>query len=148
MKRTLAVILAGGEGARLSILSEERAKPAVPFGGKFRIIDFALSNCVNSDIDNVAVLTQYNPRSLSDHIGSGRAWDLDRNQGGIRILPPYIGRGKAGEWYRGTADAVLQNMRAVDQAPGDVVAGPGRRPRLQDGLLALRRPSTASAGPT
>jgi glucose-1-phosphate adenylyltransferase len=121
MKRTLAVILAGGEGARLSILSEERAKPAVPFGGKFRIIDFALSNCVNSDIDNVAVLTQYNPRSLSDHIGSGRAWDLDRNQGGIRILPPYIGRGKAGEWYRGTADAVLQNMRAVDQAPGDVV---------------------------
>ncbi|MCU0477422.1 MAG: sugar phosphate nucleotidyltransferase [Chloroflexi bacterium] len=121
MKRTLAVILAGGEGARLSILSEKRAKPAVPFGGKFRIIDFALSNCVNSDIDNVAVLTQYNPRSLSDHIGSGRPWDLDRSVGGVRILPPYIGRGKASEWYRGTADAVLQNMSVVDQAPGDAV---------------------------
>ncbi len=121
MKRTFAVILAGGEGARLSILSEKRAKPAVPFGGKFRIIDFALSNCVNSDIDNVAVLTQYNPRSLSDHVGSGRPWDLDRNAGGIRILPPYIGRGKTSEWYRGTADAVLQNLSVVDQAPGDVV---------------------------
>lgn len=121
MKRTLAVILAGGEGARLSILSEKRAKPAVPFAGKFRIIDFALSNCVNSDIDNVAVLTQYNPRSLSDHIGSGRPWDLDRTIGGVRILPPYIGRGKTSEWYRGTADAVLQNMSVVDQAPGDVV---------------------------
>jgi glucose-1-phosphate adenylyltransferase len=121
MKRTLAVILAGGEGARLSILSEKRAKPAVPFAGKFRIIDFALSNCVNSDIDNVAVLTQYNPRSLSDHIGSGRPWDLDRSHGGVRILPPYIGRGKTSEWYRGTADAVLQNMSVVDQAPGDVV---------------------------
>ena len=121
MKRTLAVILAGGEGARLSILSEKRAKPAVPFAGKFRIIDFALSNCVNSDIDNVAVLTQYNPRSLSDHIGSGRPWDLDRTVGGVRILPPYISRGKASEWYRGTADAVLQNMSVVDQAPGDVV---------------------------
>ncbi len=121
MKRTFAVILAGGEGARLSILSEKRAKPAVPFGGKFRIIDFALSNCVNSDIDNVAVLTQYNPRSLSDHIGSGRPWDLDRTVGGVRILPPYIGRGKTSEWYRGTADAVLQNMSVVDQAPGDVV---------------------------
>jgi glucose-1-phosphate adenylyltransferase len=121
MKRTLAVILAGGEGARLSILSEERAKPAVPFAGKFRIIDFALSNCVNSDIDNVAVLTQYNPRSLSDHIGSGRPWDLDRSMGGIRILPPYIGRRKTSEWYRGTADAVLQNMSVVDRAPGDVV---------------------------
>lgn len=121
MKRTLAVILAGGEGARLSILSEKRAKPAVPFAGKFRIIDFALSNCANSDIDNVAVLTQYNPRSLSDHIGSGRPWDLDHNQGGVRILPPYIGRGKASEWYRGTADAVLQNMSVVDQAAGDAV---------------------------
>ena len=80
MKRTLAVILAGGEGARLSILSEKRAKPAVPFAGKFRIIDFALSNCVNSDIDNVAVLTQYNPRSLSDHIGSGRPCHVARPQ--------------------------------------------------------------------
>jgi glucose-1-phosphate adenylyltransferase len=80
MKRTMAVILAGGEGERLSILSGVRAKPAVPFGGKYRIIDFTLSNCVNSDIDNVVVLTQYNPRSLNDHIGLGRPWDLDRNR--------------------------------------------------------------------
>ena len=77
----MAVILAGGEGERLSILSQERAKPAVPFGGKYRIIDFTLSNCVNSDIDDVVVLTQYNPRSLNDHIGLGRPWDLDRNTG-------------------------------------------------------------------
>ncbi len=121
MKRALAVILAGGEGARLSILSEKRAKPAVPFGGKYRIIDFALSNCVNSDLDNVVVLTQYNPRSLNDHIGLGRPWDLDRNMGGVRMLQPYIARGKTNDWYGGTADAVLQNLSVVDQAPGDLV---------------------------
>jgi len=136
-----------GEGARLSILSEKRAKPAVPFGGKFRIIDFALSNCVNSDIDNVAVLTQYNPRSLSDHIGSGRPWDLDRNTGGIRILPPYIGRGKASEWYRGTADAVLQNMSMVDQAPA---TSSWSWPATTSTRWTTRRssPSTASAART
>ncbi len=121
MKRTLAVILAGGEGERLSILSSLRAKPAVPFGGKYRIIDFTLSNCVNSDIDNVVVLTQYNPRSLNDHIGMGRPWDLDRNTGGVRMLQPYIARGRVAEWYRGTADAVLQNLNVVAQAPGDTV---------------------------
>ena len=121
MKRVLAVILAGGEGERLSILSSMRAKPAVPFGGKYRIIDFALSNCVNSSIDNVVVLTQYNPRSLNDHIGLGRPWDLDRNRGGIRMLQPYIARGRASEWYRGTADAVLQNIETIRQAPGDLV---------------------------
>jgi glucose-1-phosphate adenylyltransferase len=121
MKRTLAVILAGGEGERLSILSSMRAKPAVPFGGKYRIIDFALSNCVNSDIDNVVVLTQYNPRSLNDHIGMGRPWDLDRNQGGVRMLQPYIARGRVAEWYRGTADAVLQNLNVIGQASGDAV---------------------------
>ena len=84
MKRTMAMILAGGEGERLSILSQERAKPAVPFGGKYRIIDFSLSNCVNSDITDILVLTQYNPRSLNDHIGVGRPWDLDRNRGGVK----------------------------------------------------------------
>ena len=110
MKRTMAVILAGGEGERLSILSGVRAKPAVPFGGKYRIIDFTLSNCVNSDIDNVVVLTQYNPRSLNDHIGLGRPWDLDRNRGGVKLLQPYIARGRVAEWYRGTADAVYQNF--------------------------------------
>ena len=121
MKRALAVILAGGEGERLSILSSLRAKPAVPFGGKYRIIDFTLSNCVNSDIDNVVVLTQYNPRSLNDHIGMGRPWDLDRNHGGVQMLQPYIARGRVAEWYRGTADAVLQNLNVVSQAVGDTV---------------------------
>ena len=115
------MILAGGEGERLSILSQERAKPAVPFGGKYRIIDFTLSNCVNSDIDDVVVLTQYNPRSLNDHIGLGRPWDLDRNHGGVKLLQPYIARGRVAEWYRGTADAVLQNLNVIEQAPGDTV---------------------------
>jgi glucose-1-phosphate adenylyltransferase len=121
VKRVVAVVLAGGEGERLSILSAVRAKPAVPFAGKYRIIDFTLSNCVNSDLDNVLVLTQYNPRSLNDHIGAGRPWDLDRNDGGIRLLQPYIARGRPSEWYRGTADAVLQNIDTIDQSPGDVV---------------------------
>ena len=121
MKRTMAVILAGGEGERLSILSSVRAKPAVPFGGKYRIIDFTLSNCVNSDIDNVVVLTQYNPRSLNDHIGLGRPWDLDRNTGGVKLLQPYIRRGRVAEWYRGTADAVLQNLNVLEHEPADTI---------------------------
>ena len=121
MKRTMAVILAGGEGERLSILSGVRAKPAVPFGGKYRIIDFTLSNCVNSDIDNVVVLTQYNPRSLNDHIGLGRPWDLDRNRGGVKLLQPYIARGRVAEWYRGTADAVYQNFNVLEHEGDDTV---------------------------
>jgi glucose-1-phosphate adenylyltransferase len=110
----MAVILAGGEGERLSILSSVRAKPAVPFGGKYRIIDFTLSNCVNSGVDDVVVLTQYNPRSLNDHIGLGRPWDLDRNKGGVKMLQPYIARGRVAEWYRGTADAVLRNLNVIE----------------------------------
>jgi glucose-1-phosphate adenylyltransferase len=121
VKPTMAVILAGGEGERLSILSSVRAKPAVPFGGKYRIIDFTLSNCVNSGIDDVVVLTQYNPRSLNDHIGLGRPWDLDRNTGGVRMLQPYIARGRVAEWYRGTADAVLQNWNVIERDPSDLV---------------------------
>src|SRR6476660_8382226 len=117
----MAVILAGGEGERLSILSQERAKPAVPFGGKYRIIDFTLSNCVNSDIDDVVVLTQYNPRSLNDHIGLGRPWDLDRNRGGVKLLQPYIARGRVAEWYRGTADAVYQNFNVLEHEGDDTV---------------------------
>ena len=117
----MAVILAGGEGERLSILSQERAKPAVPFGGKYRIIDFTLSNCVNSDIDNVVVLTQYNPRSLNDHIGLGRPWDLDRAKGGIKLLQPYIARGRVAEWYRGTADAVLRNRNVIEHSTADTI---------------------------
>jgi glucose-1-phosphate adenylyltransferase len=121
MKRTMAVILAGGEGERLSILSSVRAKPAVPFGGKYRIIDFTLSNCVNSEIDDVVVLTQYNPRSLNDHIGLGRPWDLDRNTGGVKMLQPYIARGRVAEWYRGTADAVLQNFNVIERDSADTI---------------------------
>jgi glucose-1-phosphate adenylyltransferase len=117
----MAVILAGGEGERLSILSAVRAKPAVPFAGKYRIIDFTLSNCVNSDIDNVVVLTQYNPRSLNDHIGLGRPWDLDRNTGGVKLLQPYIARGRVAEWYRGTADAVLQNFNVIEHDSSDTI---------------------------
>jgi glucose-1-phosphate adenylyltransferase len=121
VKGVLAVILAGGEGERLSILSAMRAKPAVPFGGKYRIIDFSLSNCVNSDIDHVLALTQYNPRSLNDHIRAGRPWDLDRNQGGIQILQPYVTRNRPNEWYRGTADAVLRNLEFIQRWPADTV---------------------------
>jgi glucose-1-phosphate adenylyltransferase len=121
MKRTLAVVLAGGEGERLSILSSVRAKPAVPFGGKYRIIDFTLSNCVNSGIHSILILTQYNPRSLNDHIGLGRPWDLDRNMGGVRLLQPYISRGRVAEWYRGTADAVMQNLAEIEHQPDDTV---------------------------
>ena len=121
MKRTMAVILAGGEGERLSILSSVRAKPAVPFGGKYRIIDFALSNCVNSDINHVLVLTQYDPRSLNDHIGLGRPWDLDRTRGGVRLLQPYITRRRVAEWYRGTADAVLRNMTEIERSDADTI---------------------------
>src|SRR5690242_13550226 len=117
----MALILAGGEGERLSILSSVRAKPAVPFGGKYRIIDFALSNCVNSDITDVLVLTQYNPRSLNDHIGLGRPWDLDRSKGGIKLLQPYIARGRVAEWYRGTADAVLRNMNVIEHSDADTI---------------------------
>jgi glucose-1-phosphate adenylyltransferase len=121
VKRTMALILAGGEGERLSILSAVRAKPAVPFGGKYRIIDFSLSNCVNSDIDDVLVLTQYNPHSLNDHIGMGRPWDLDRNMGGVKLLQPYISRGRVAEWYRGTADAVLRNMNVIERSTADTI---------------------------
>jgi glucose-1-phosphate adenylyltransferase len=109
MRNVAAVILAGGQGERLSVLSAQRAKPAVPFAGKYRIIDFTLSNCVNSGIYRVAVLTQYRPHSLNDHIAIGRPWDLDRMRGGVRLLQPYLGR-KGSDWYRGTADAVYQNL--------------------------------------
>ncbi len=121
VKRVLAFVLAGGEGERLSILSGVRAKPAVPFAGKYRIIDFTLSNCVNSDIDDLVVLTQYNPRSLNDHIGAGRPWDLDRTTGGIRMMQPYIARNRTAEWYRGTADAVLQNLQTIRESAADPI---------------------------
>jgi glucose-1-phosphate adenylyltransferase len=112
LRNVAAVILAGGQGERLSVLSAQRAKPAVPFAGKYRIIDFTLSNCVNSGMYRVAVLTQYRPHSLNDHIGIGRPWDLDRMRGGVRLLQPYLGR-KGSDWYKGTADAVYQNLTAI-----------------------------------
>lgn len=121
MPTVLTLILAGGEGERLSVLSQVRAKPGVPFGGKYRIIDFALSNTVNSGLNDVAVLTQYAPRSLIDHIGLGRPWDLDRSRGGVALLQPYIGRGRARDWYRGTADAVLQNLEFITDRNPDLV---------------------------
>jgi glucose-1-phosphate adenylyltransferase len=117
----LTLILAGGEGERLSILSQVRAKPGVPFGGKYRIIDFALSNAVNSGLTDVGILTQYAPRSLMDHIGVGRPWDLDRSRGGVTLLQPFIGRGRARDWYRGTADAVLQNLDFLSGREPDLV---------------------------
>ena len=116
-----AVILAGGKGTRLGVLTIKRAKPAVPFGGKYRIIDFALSNCVNSNIFDVIVLTQYRPHSLNDHIGKGRPWDLDRSfTGGVRMLQPYQGSFDT-DWYAGTADAVAQNLNFVRQGRPEYV---------------------------
>lgn len=116
-----AVILAGGEGTRLATLTAKRAKPAVPFAGKYRIIDFTLSNCVNSNIFDVLILTQYRPHSLNDHIGRGRPWDLDRSfTGGVQILQPYKGRNDT-DWYAGTADAVAQNLSFVRRGRPDYV---------------------------
>lgn len=115
MDDVLALILAGGQGDRLSILSEQRAKPAVVFGGNYRIIDFVLSNCANSGIDRVAVLTQYRPRSLFSHIGSGRAWGLDGPDHIVQILQPYLGREDM-DWYQGTADAVYQNLYVIAES--------------------------------
>ncbi len=118
--KVVAMILAGGQGTRLNILSLKRAKPAVPFAGKYRIIDFVLSNCVNSGIYTVGVLTQYRPRSLNDHIQRGQPWDLDRMYGGVHLLQPYLGRGES-DWYRGTADAVYQNLDFIDHYRPDNV---------------------------
>lgn len=120
LKRVVTLILAGGQGDRLSVLSEERAKPAVVFGGRYRIIDFALSNVVNSGLSQVGILTQYRPRSLNDHIGIGRPWDLDRSGGGVTLLQPYLGR-ESSDWYRGTADAVFQNIYYLEETRADIV---------------------------
>ena len=119
-KEMIAMLLAGGQGSRLGVLTANVAKPAVSFGGKYRIIDFPLSNCINSGIDTVGVLTQYQPLRLNSHIGIGIPWDLDRNNGGVAILPPYEKSGNS-EWYTGTANAIYQNMRYIDSYNPDYV---------------------------
>ena len=117
----LAMLLAGGQGSRLGILTKNIAKPAVPYGGKYRIIDFPLSNCINSGIETVGVLTQYQPLELNDYIGNGAAWDLDRSYGGVHILSPYQ-QIKGTEWYKGTANAIYQNINFIDRYNPEYVA--------------------------
>ena len=119
-KTCVAMLLAGGQGSRLGILTKKVAKPAIPYGGKYRIIDFPLSNCTNSGIDTVGVLTQYQPLELNAYIGSGAPWDLDISNGGVFVLPPYQ-KGKSGEWYRGTANAIYQNIAFIEQYNPDYV---------------------------
>jgi glucose-1-phosphate adenylyltransferase len=118
--RVLSMIMAGGASEALSVLTAVRSEPAIPFGGKYRIIDFPLSNCVNSAIFNVALLTQHMPRSLNEHVGVGKPWDLDRSQGGVRLLQPYLGRAIGG-WQQGTADAVRRNLDFVEEQRVDTV---------------------------
>lgn len=113
-KEIVAMLLAGGQGTRLQILTKNMAKPAVPFGGKYRIIDFPLSNCVNSAISTVGVLTQFMPLELNSYMGNGSPWDLDRMDGGLSILPPYTG-GESGDWYKGTSNAIYQNLNYIEQ---------------------------------
>ena len=120
-KECVAMLLAGGQGSRLRALTSRVAKPAVPFGGKYRIIDFPLSNCVNSGIDTVGVLTQYQPLELNAYIGNGQPWDLDRSDGGVHILPPYVTEGDKGTWYKGTANAIYQNMGFISLYDPDYV---------------------------
>ena len=114
MKECIAMLLAGGQGSRLYALTQEVAKPAVPFGGKYRIIDFPLSNCINSGIDTVGVLTQYQPLELNEYIGNGQPWDLDRLVGGVHVLPPYQ-KAQGSDWYLGTANAISQNIPFIDR---------------------------------
>ncbi|MGH2543103.1 MAG: sugar phosphate nucleotidyltransferase, partial [Ardenticatenaceae bacterium] len=120
MASTLALILAGGASPALSVLTALRSEAALPFGGKYRIIDFSLSNCVNSDIFDVGVLTQYQPRSLNEHIANGRPWDLDRSAGGLRMLQPYLSHpGQTATWQEGTADAVRFHLASVEESGDD-----------------------------
>lgn len=119
-KNVVAMLLAGGQGSRLGVLTQNMAKPAVPFGGKYRIIDFPLSNCSNSGVDVVGVLTQYQPLELNAYIASGAPWDLDYVAGGVFVLPPYQ-KGKSGQWYRGTANAIYQNLAFIEQYHPDFV---------------------------
>ena len=144
--KTRAIILAGGEGSRLGVMTAKRTKPAVPFAGKYRIIDFTLSNCVNSDIFDVMILAQYRPQSLIEHIGAGGPWDLNRDfTGGVRILTPYKARG-ASDWYLGTADAVQQNFLFIKQGKPDnvlILSGDHIYEMNYDALVTFHRDQNA-----
>lgn len=119
-KKVLALILAGGVGGRLDVLTEQRAKPATPFAGTYRLIDFSLSNCMHSKITDVWVIEQYEPHSLNDHLANGRPWDLDRNYGGLQVLPPFLGRGKGG-FAQGNADAIYRHRRFIREFAPDLL---------------------------
>ncbi len=138
-KECIAMLLAGGQGSRLYDLTKKTAKPAVSFGGKYRIIDFALSNCINSGIDTVGVLTQYQPLALNEYIGGGEPWDLDRARGGLAVLPPYQGQ-SGSDWYKGTANAIYQNLEFINQySPSNVLILSGDHIYKMDYSAMLRQ---------
>ncbi|MBP5754883.1 MAG: glucose-1-phosphate adenylyltransferase [Clostridia bacterium] len=144
-KECIAMLLAGGQGSRLRLLTEKTAKPAVTFGGKYKIIDFPLSNCVNSGIDTVGVMTQYQPLMLNEYIGNGRAWDLDRSWGGITVLSPYQAMTHS-EWYTGTANAIYQNLRFIKRYSPDyvlILSGDHIYKMDYDAMLAFHKKSQA-----
>jgi len=148
-KECVAMLLAGGQGSRLHALTSHVAKPAVPFGGKYRIIDFPLSNCINSGIDTVGVLTQYRPLELNSYIGNGQPWDLDRSDGGVHILPPYMREGEKGTWYKGTANAIYQNLSFIESYdPEYVLILSGDHVYKMDYADLLRRHKEADAACT
>ena len=143
------MLLAGGQGSRLHALTSHVAKPAVPFGGKYRIIDFPLSNCINSGIDTVGVLTQYRPLELNAYIGNAEPWDLDRSYGGVHILPPYMREGEKGTWYKGTANAIYQNINFLETYdPEYVLILSGDHVYKMDYTQLLRRHKEANAACT
>lgn len=147
-KEVLAMLLAGGQGSRLGVLTEEVAKPAVPFGSRYRIIDFPLSNCTNSGIETVGVLTQYQPLELNAYVGNGHPWDLDRNSGGLTILPPYQSSSRS-DWYKGTANAIYQNIPFIDRYnPNYVLVLSGDHIYKMDYAKMLRQHIEADADAT
>ena len=145
-KECIAMLLAGGQGSRLYDLTTQTAKPAVSFGGKYRIIDFPLSNCINSGIDTVGVLTQYQPLALNEYIGNGAPWDLDRSRGGLSVLPPYQGNGHS-DWYKGTANAIYQNINFIKKYNPDyvlILSGDHIYKMNYDNMLAAHKKNNAS----
>ena len=148
-KRVIAMLLAGGQGSRLKVLTEKTAKPAVPFGGKYRIIDFPLSNCVNSGIDTVGILTQYQPLELNEYIGNGQPWNLNKTHSCAQVLPPYERHDKKSGWYKGTANAIYQNIDFVDRFnPDYVVILSGDHIYKMDYAVMLRRHKETEAACT